>query len=160
MSNISGQGVPNKKTPGIVGDIYTDEISGNKFKLVFIYEIENNKGVITEYDWDPVVEGGATGGGCDCDNQVVSIPIVNGKINLTTDRHQSVKLQSNAEIILPNVSGFEEIHLFVSMEGDHTLTLPNVKSQNEMKFVAGNLYEIIFTHTTEWLFGSIEYSAK
>ena len=163
MANISGQGSPGYNTQGSVGDIYVDTLTGKSYELVYIYEITGFNGKRTEYDWD-IVKTESGGGGGDIvitDEKLVSNPIVNGKINLTKDKYQITELNSNAEILLPEVDGFSEIHLFVSVKGEFSLTFPNVKCQNdEVELVSGNLYEIIFTHTSEWFFGCIEYTAK
>ena len=39
MSTITGNGRPTDRTKGMVGDIYTDLLSGNKYNCVGIYEI-------------------------------------------------------------------------------------------------------------------------
>lgn len=159
MANISGQGSPGYNTQGSVGDIYVDTITGKSYELVYIYEITGFNGKRIEYDWD-IVKSESGGGGDISGEQLVSNPIVNGKISLTKDKYQITELNSNAEILLPEVDGFSEIHLFVSVKGEFTLTFPNVKCQNEVELVPENLYEIIFTHTSEWFFGCIEYTAK
>lgn len=159
MANISGQGSPGYNTQGSVGDIYVDTLTGKSYELVYIYEITGFNGKRTEYDWD-IVNPESGGGGDITGEQLVSNPIVNGKISLTKDKYQITELNGNAEILLPEVNGFSEIHLFVSVKGAFSLTFPNVKCQNEVELVAGNLYEIIFTHTSEWFFGCIEYTAK
>ena len=162
MANISGQGSPGYNTQGSVGDIYVDTITGKSYELVYIYEITGFNGKRIEYDWDIVNSESGGGGDIDItDGKLVSNPVVDGKISLTKDKYQITELNSNAEILLPEVDGFSEIHLFVTVKGEFNLTFPNVKCQNdEIELVSGNLYEIIFTHTSEWFFGCIEYVAK
>ena len=162
MANISGQGTPGYNTQGSVGDIYVDTITGKSYELVYIYEITGFNGKRIEYDWDIVNSESGGGGDIDItDGKLVSNPVVDGKISLTKDKYQITELNSNAEILLPEVDGFSEIHLFVTVKGEFNLTFPNVKCQNdEIELVSGNLYEIIFTHTSEWFFGCIEYVAK
>lgn len=161
MANISGQGSPGYNTQGSVGDIYVDTITGKSYELVYIYEITGFNGKRTEYDWDIVNSESGGGDIVITDEELVSNPVVNEKISLTKDKYQITELNSNAEILLPEVDGFSEIHLFVSVTGEFSLTFPNVKCQNdEVELVSGNLYEIIFTHTSEWFFGCIEYAAK
>lgn len=94
------------------------------------------------------------------DTQGISIipAEVNGdNIILSTHKYQSVKIEKSMNIVLPNFSGFAEIHLFLTMTGDYDVTIPAVKKQDDMTFTAGSTYELIFTHTTEWLYGCIEY---
>lgn len=160
MANISGQGRPGYNTQGSVGDIYVDTLTNKSYELVYIYEITGFNGKRIEYDWD-IVKSESGGDIVVTDEKLVSNPIVNGKIILTKDKYQITELNGNAEISLPEVNGFSEIHLFVSVNGEFSLTFPNVKCQNdEVELVSGNLYEIIFTHTSEWFFGCIEYIAK
>ena len=59
--------------------------------------------------------------------------------------------------MLPDVDSIHEIHLFVDVVGSPTITLPNAKKQDDVQFTANSTYELIFTYTTEWLFGCIEY---
>ena len=160
MANISGQGSPGYNTQGSVGDIYVDTLTGKSYELVYIYEITGFNGKRTEYDWDIINSESGGGDIVITDEKLVSNPVVNGKISLTKDKYQITELNSNAEILLPEVDGFSEIHLFVSVKGAFSLTFPNVKCQNEVELVPENLYEIIFTHTSEWFFGCIEYTAK
>lgn len=94
------------------------------------------------------------------DTQGISIipaEVSEDNIILSTHKYQSVKIEKSMNIVLPNFSGFAEVHLFLTMTGDYDITLPAVKKQDEMEFTAGSTYELIFTHTTEWLYGCIEY---
>lgn len=47
MSTINGKGIPTDRTPGAVGDIYTNSNTGDKYKCVDIHEIRAD--VITYY---------------------------------------------------------------------------------------------------------------
>ena len=78
---------------------------------------------------------------------------------LTTDKYQTATVVDGTEIKLPAVTSFIEIHLFFSTTTDLTLVLPACKWQNgNMPAIAANkTYEFIFTHTTEWLGGAIQY---
>jgi hypothetical protein len=94
------------------------------------------------------------------DTQGISIipaEVNEDNIILSTHKYQSVKIEKSMNIVLPNFSGFAEVHLFLTMTGDYDVTLPAVKKQDDMTFAAGSTYELIFTHTTEWLYGCIEY---
>lgn len=88
---------------------------------------------------------------------VIPAEINGDNIILSTHKYQSVSIKKSMNIVLPNFSGFAEVHLFLTMTGDYDVTLPAVKKQDEMEFTAGRTYELIFTHTTEWLYGCIEY---
>lgn len=94
------------------------------------------------------------------DTQGISIipaEVNEDNIILSAHKYQSVNVEKNMNIVLPNFSGFAEIHLFLTMTGDCSITIPEVKKQDDMTFAAGSTYELIFTHTTEWLYGCIEY---
>lgn len=88
----------------------------------------------------------------------VTRPNVNGdRIELTTNKYQGIQISSDSTIVLPDVNSIHEIHLFVDVVGSPTITLPNAKKQDDVQFTANSTYELIFTYTTEWLFGCIEY---
>ena len=67
------------------------------------------------------------------------------------------------EILLPSISDSRplELHLFFNTTEDLTLILPSCKWQNGSAptISANKTYEFIFTYTTEWLGGVIEYVA-
>lgn len=88
---------------------------------------------------------------------IVPAEVNEDNIILSAHKYQSVNVETNMNIVLPNFSGFAEIHLFLTMTGDCSITIPEVKKQDDMTFAAGSTYELIFTHTTEWLYGCIEY---
>lgn len=94
------------------------------------------------------------------DTQGISIipaEVNEDNIILSAHKYQNVNVETNMNIVLPNFSGFAEIHLFLTMTGDCSITIPEVKKQDDIAFAAGSTYELIFTHTTEWLYGCIEY---
>ena len=78
---------------------------------------------------------------------------------LTTDKYQTTTVADGTEITLPTVTTFTEIHLFFSTTTDLTLILPSCKWQNgnTPTISANKTYEFIFTYTTEWLGGVIQY---
>ena len=78
---------------------------------------------------------------------------------LTTDKYQTTTVADGTEITLPTVTSFTEIHLFFSTTTDLTLILPSCKWQNgnTPTISANKTYEFIFTYTTEWLGGVIQY---
>lgn len=90
---------------------------------------------------------------------LVTTNISGTTLALTTDKYQTATVVDATEITLPAVTSFIEIHLFFSTTTDLTLTLPACKWQNgNMPAIAANkTYEFIFTHTTEWLGGAIQY---
>lgn len=59
MSQLNGQGAPNKQTPGLIGDTYIDLSNGKEYKLVNIYtfDTEGESNDYTEYEWDLMSEG-------------------------------------------------------------------------------------------------------
>lgn len=82
-------------------------------------------------------------------------------LSLTTNKYQTATIKDGTEITLPTVTSFTEIHLFFNTTTDLTLTLPACKWQNGSipTISANKTYEFIFTYTTEWLGGVIEYVA-
>lgn len=92
---------------------------------------------------------------------LVTTNISGTTLALTTDKYQTATVVDATEITLPAVTSFIEIHLFFSTTTDLTLTLPACKWQNGNipAILANKTYEFIFTYTTEWLGGVIEYVA-
>ncbi len=90
---------------------------------------------------------------------LVTTNISGTTLALTTDKYQTATVVDGTEITLPAVTSFIEIHLFFSTTTDLTLVLPACKWQNgNIPAIAANkTYEFIFTHTTEWLGGAIQY---
>ena len=90
---------------------------------------------------------------------LVTTNISDTTLALTTDKYQTATIVDGTEITLPAVTSFTEIHLFFSTTTDLTLTLPACKWQNgNIPTISANkTYEFIFTYTTEWLGGVIQY---
>ena len=91
---------------------------------------------------------------------LVTTPIQNNILTLTAAKYQTTTIANGAEIKLPDVTDFGEIHLFFSTTQDLTLTLPSCKWQNgEAPAISANAtYEFIFTRVnTQWLAGYIVY---
>lgn len=90
---------------------------------------------------------------------LVTTNISGTTLSLTTDKYQTATVVDGIEITLPTVNSFTEIHLFFSTTTDLTMTLPACKWQNgnTPTISANKTYEFIFTYTTEWLGGVIEY---
>ena len=90
---------------------------------------------------------------------LVTTNISGTTLSLTTDKYQTATIVDGTEITLPAVTSFTEIHLFFSTTTDLTLTLPACKWQNgNIPTISANkTYEFIFTYTTEWLGGVIQY---
>lgn len=99
-----------------------------------------------------------TGGSSDT---LVTTNISGTTLSLTTDKYQTATVVDGTEITLPTVTSFTEIHLFFGTTTDLTLILPSCKWQNgnTPTISANKTYEFIFTYTTEWLGGVIEYVA-
>ena len=110
--------------------------------------------------WKLFVGGSTTGGGSAvASDKLVEIPIIDSTLNLTTDKYQLAHMENNAEIVLPTVDKYTEIHLFFNTTEELTLTLPSVKWQTEPTLEANKTYEFIFTYANEWLGGMVVYSA-
>lgn len=90
---------------------------------------------------------------------LVTTKISGTTLSLTNDKYQTATIVNGTEIVLPKVTSFTEIHLFVSITSDMTITLPACKWQNGYTptMSANKTYEFIFTYATEWLGGVIEY---
>ena len=54
MASIERNGAPNKYTEGVIGDIYTDLISGIQYELIAIYISQTYKGDEATYDWKEI----------------------------------------------------------------------------------------------------------
>lgn len=90
-------------------------------------------------------------------DNLVTTNIVGITLTLTTDKYQSTTMTTGTTIVLPTVTSFAEIHLFFSASSDMTLTLPSCKWQTTPSIKSGKYYEFIFTYTTEWIGGCIQY---
>ena len=90
---------------------------------------------------------------------LVTTNISGTTLALTVNKYQTATVADGTEITLPAVTSFTEIHLFFSTTTDLTLTLPACKWQNgnTPTISANKTYEFIFTYTTEWLGGVIQY---
>ena len=51
VTYLSGNGAPNKKTLGNIGDIYTDLDTGLKYKCVSVYSYTGHNSMTVEYVW-------------------------------------------------------------------------------------------------------------
>lgn len=49
MANLKGTGVPGKTTQAAIGDIYTDEGTGKKYKCVFAYRSDGSQKFDTQW---------------------------------------------------------------------------------------------------------------
>ena len=96
----------------------------------------------------------------DVDVEVVQVDIVNGYLNLTTDKYQKTNMITETELVFPEVTKFTEIHLYFDAENDVDLILPsNCKSRVSPNIESGNSYEIIATYNTiNWLVNILVYS--
>lgn len=97
----------------------------------------------------PDGDEGETGG-------LVTTPIVDSTLNLTTDKYQTTTMENNTTIVLPTVDTFAEIYLFFDTTEALTLILPSVKWQTTPNIEADSSYEFIFTYVNgTWLGGYI-----
>ena len=55
MAEISKAGIPGKNTVGALGDIYINTITGDRYKLVYIYTTTSDDDVVVEYDWELII---------------------------------------------------------------------------------------------------------
>lgn len=84
---------------------------------------------------------------------VVSKGTKDGKLTLTTDRYQKATLVTGNEIVLPTVSNFCEINLFVKDCSLANIILPdNCKWRVDPNLATGTSFIMTFIYTTqEWL---------
>ena len=92
--------------------------------------------------------------------EVVQVDIVNGVLQLTTDKYQKTNMLDGATIVFPTVNRFTEIHLYFTAGSNMNINLPDdCKWRVEPNIEEGNSYEIIATYNTiEWLVNVIVYS--
>lgn len=62
MAQINNNGAPDKNTVGSIGDIYVDNITGNKYKLESIINISSHEKQSCYYVWKLVPEDVANSG--------------------------------------------------------------------------------------------------
>ena len=134
----------------------TDTVDAHVEKTVF-YLTKNNKTEFTPTnDYEPATKKYVDD---KIKDTLVTTNISGTTLALTANKYQTATVADGTEITLPTVTSFTEIHLFFSTTTDLTLTLPACKWQNgnTPTIAANKTYEFIFTYTTEWLGGVIEY---
>ena len=89
--------------------------------------------------------------------ELINQTIENNRVVLSTDKRQKIEMVDGAEIVLPTVTDFTEIHLYFSTLSDLTLIFPAGKYQKTPEIKANKTYEFIFTYIGEWLIGYVEY---
>lgn len=90
--------------------------------------------------------------------ELVTTPIVDSTLNLTTDKYQTTTIENNTTIVLPIIDTFTEIHLFFNTTETLTLIFPSIKWQTQPSIEANKTYEFIFTHMNNtWLGGYLKY---
>lgn len=90
--------------------------------------------------------------------ELVTTPIVDSTLNLTTDKYQTTTMENNTTIVLPTVDTFTEINLFFDTIEALTLIFPSVKWQTQPSIEANKTYEFIFTYMNNtWLGGYLKY---
>lgn len=52
MTRLTGTGKPTRKTPGAIGDIYTDTETGKEYKCTFACDINN--GMENDFEWKEI----------------------------------------------------------------------------------------------------------
>lgn len=86
--------------------------------------------------------------------------ISNNVVQLTTARYQKVNCADNAEIVLPNVSDFTEINLFISNCDLNNISIPDgCKWRLDPNLESATSFMFTFIYTTiEWLVEVKAYS--
>ncbi len=99
----------------------------------------------------------------DKDDEVIQNDVVNGVLRLTSNKYQKFNvnnLNTNIEIVLPEVNKFTEIHLYFNAENEMNLVFPDdCKWRVDPNIEAGKSYEIVMVYNTmNWLANVIVYS--
>ena len=92
---------------------------------------------------------------------VVQVDITDGFLVLTEDKYQKAEMVNGAEIILPTVTNFTEIHLYFNSYGqDMEIVFPDYcKWRTDFNIEPGYSYEIIAVYNTmNWLINVVAYS--
>ena len=91
---------------------------------------------------------------------VVQVDVVNGVLQLTTDKYQKTNMLDGTQILFPSVTKFTEIHLYFSAGVNMNLEFPDCKWRVEPNTLEeGSTYELVATYNTiEWLVNVIVYS--
>ena len=91
---------------------------------------------------------------------IINSNISDNVIELTTARYQKVNCADNAEIVLPNVSDFTEINLFISNSSLNKIFIPDgCKWRLDPNLESATSYVFTFIYTTvEWLVEVKAYS--
>ena len=94
-------------------------------------------------------------------SKMINIEPSDGVLNVINSRYLRVQLNSEARLALPDISeSLSEIHLFVSVTDDGTLTYPEgIKWTNkEPELNEEGVYELILTYINGiWLIGCVDY---
>lgn len=91
--------------------------------------------------------------------EVVQVDIIDGILNLTSDKYQKTSMVDGTEIVFPEVDRFTEIHLYFDADVDMSLTFPECKWRVEPNIEEGMTYEIVATYNTiQWLVNVMVYS--
>lgn len=92
-------------------------------------------------------------------NDVVQVDVVDGILNLTTDKYQKTVMVDGTEVVFPDVNKFTEIHLYFDADSNMNLVFPDCKWRVEPNIEEGGTYEVIATYNTvHWLVTIITYS--
>lgn len=57
MAQLTGKGIPTRKTKGAIGDIYTDTATGKKYECTFAYR--DNSDCMFDCQWKEIIEKNA-----------------------------------------------------------------------------------------------------
>lgn len=92
-------------------------------------------------------------------DEVVQVDIVDGILQLTTNKYQKTTMVDGTEVLFPNVDKFTEIHLYFNSDSPMNITFPECKWRVEPNLEEGKTYEIVATYNTmDWLVNVIVYS--
>ena len=97
------------------------------------------------------------------ENKIVTVTPVDNKITLTLDKYQKANALNNAEIILPEVTDFTELHLFFDrdMSNDEmSIILPdNCRWRVDSNLQSSTSFELIAIYNTvHWFVNIVAYS--
>lgn len=94
------------------------------------------------------------------EEELVIVPVVDGVLQLTTDKYQTANFEGNTSVQLPNVNKFVELHLFFRNIDDIKLDFPNeIKWKSYPTVRKDKITRLILTFIrNEWVGELIDYS--
>lgn len=91
-------------------------------------------------------------GGTSGNITLVTTEIIDGKLNLTTDRYQTTTMEDNTTIVLPEVEELTEICLVFNTTSELTITFPKIRWYKQPNIRKDKINKFTFSYINgEWL---------